>query len=61
MLTLILVVPGIGMTSGPCARSHARAICPLVALCLAPIFPRASARARMFEKFSFEYLYMGEY
>lgn len=54
-LTEILVVPGMGMMSSPCARSHARAIWPAVALYFLPMVARPSASFTMFGKFSLEY------
>ncbi len=53
--TLTLRVPGMGMTSGPCARSQASVTCPAEALCFTPICLISSTTLSTLGKFSFEY------
>lgn len=54
--TLTFRVPGMGMISGPCASSHARAICPGVALYLSAMELSASTSFKTLGKFSCENL-----
>lgn len=54
--TLTFVVPGMGITLLPCARSQARATWPAVAPWRVPICFKPAASFRMLGKFSFEYL-----
>lgn len=51
-LTLIRLVPGIGIMSEPCASSHAKQICDAVALCRSPISSSPLTSFRILGKFS---------